>query len=195
MSYSLLKDKCTPPPPNHKNNMQLPQDDDVKYLGLHLDRRLTWHKHIFAKHKQLGITLTKMYWLLRQKLKLSTSNRLFIYKPILKPIWTYRIQHWDMDSTSNIGILESFQSKALRMVVDTSWCAPNTLIWRDFQIPTVKEEIRCSSSWYSACLSSHTNDLIVNLIELTNYRQLQNHMPNDLPIRFQCNCSVCNSSF
>jgi hypothetical protein len=81
-------------PPVNINNVQLPQDDDVKYLGLHLDRRLTWHKHNFAKQKQLGITLTKMYWLLRQKSELSTSNKLLIYKTILKPIWTYGIQLW-----------------------------------------------------------------------------------------------------
>jgi hypothetical protein len=34
------------------------------------------------------------------------------------------------------------------------------------QIPTVKEEIRRYSSQYSARLSAHPNDLIVNLIEL-----------------------------
>jgi hypothetical protein len=33
----------------HINNVQLPQTEEVKYLGLHLDRRLTWHKHIFTK--------------------------------------------------------------------------------------------------------------------------------------------------
>jgi hypothetical protein len=36
--------------------------EDVKYLRLHLDRRLTRHKHIFVKRKQQGITLAKMYW-------------------------------------------------------------------------------------------------------------------------------------
>jgi hypothetical protein len=38
---------------------------------------------------KLGISLTKMYWLLAPKSKLSTSNKLLIYKTILKPIWTY----------------------------------------------------------------------------------------------------------
>jgi hypothetical protein len=76
-------------PPAHINNVQLPEEEDIKYLGLHLDRRLTWHKHIFAKRKQLAVTLTKMYWLLGRKSKLSTSNKLLIYKTILKPIWTY----------------------------------------------------------------------------------------------------------
>jgi hypothetical protein len=84
----------------HINNVQLPEEEDIKYLGLHLDRRLTWHKHIFTKWKQLGITLTKTYWLLGRKSKVSTSNILLIYKTILKPTWTYGIQLWGTASTS-----------------------------------------------------------------------------------------------
>jgi hypothetical protein len=55
--------------------------------------------------------LTKMHWLLGWKSKLSTSIKIFIYKA-LKPIWTYGIQLWGMDSTSNTEILEFFQSKS-----------------------------------------------------------------------------------
>jgi hypothetical protein len=82
-----------------------------------------------------------MYWLLGHKSKLSTSNKLLIYKTILKPIWTYGIQLWGMASTSNIEILERFQSKALRMIMDAPLYVPNTVIRRALQIPTVKEEI------------------------------------------------------
>jgi hypothetical protein len=85
VTFTTRRETC---PRVHINNVQLPQEEDVKYLGLHLDRRLTWHKHIFSKHKQLGIILTKMYWLLGRKSKLSTSNKLLIYKIILKSIWT-----------------------------------------------------------------------------------------------------------
>jgi hypothetical protein len=46
----------------------------------------------------------------------------------------------------------------------------------DLQIPTVKEEILCYRSQYSACLSTHPNDLIVNLIELPDNRHLQRHL-------------------
>jgi hypothetical protein len=41
-----------------------------------------------------------------------------MYKAILKPIWTYGIQLWGTASTSNIEILERFQSKVLGMIVD-----------------------------------------------------------------------------
>jgi hypothetical protein len=159
-------------------------EEDTKHLGLHLDRKLTWHKHSFAKRKQLGITLTKMYWLLGRKSKLSTSNKLLIHKTILKPIWIYRKQLWGTASTSNIEILARFQSKALRMIVDANWYVPNTVIRRDLKIPTVKEEIRRYSSQYSARLRAHPNDLIVNLNELPDNRRLRRHLPNDLRTRF-----------
>jgi hypothetical protein len=98
--------------------------------------------------------LTKMYWLLGCKSKLSTNNKLLLYKAILKPILTYGTQPWGLASTFNIQILESFQTKALCM----------TVIQRDLQTPTVKEEIHRYSSQYSACLSANPNDLVVNLV-------------------------------
>jgi hypothetical protein len=154
-----------PLPPAHINNEQLSQKEDVKNLGLHLDRRLTWYKHTFVRWKQLGITLTKMYWLLGRKSKLSISNKLLTYNTQTN-LDLRNTQRWGMASTLNIEILERFQSKALHMIVGAPWYMPNTVIQRDLQIPTVKEEIRRYSSQYSAHLSTHPNDLIVNLIEL-----------------------------
>jgi hypothetical protein len=59
--------------------------------------------------KQLWLTLTKMHWLLDSKSHLSLSNKILLYKTILKPIWTYGIQLWGTASTSNVEILERFQ--------------------------------------------------------------------------------------
>jgi hypothetical protein len=104
-----------------------------------------------------------MYGLLGRKSKLPTSNKLNIYRTMLKPIWTYGIQLWGTASTYNIEILECFQSKALRMIVDAPWYVPNTVIRRD---------LRRYSSQYSARLSAHPNGLTVNLIELLDNRRL-----------------------
>jgi hypothetical protein len=117
-------------------------------------------------------------------MKLSTNNKLLLHKALLKPIWTYGMQLSGTTSTSNIEILEHFQSRTLRMIVDAPWFVPNTVIRRDLQIPTVEEDIQRYSSQYNARLSSHPNDLIANLMELPDNRQLRRHLPNDLPTRF-----------
>jgi hypothetical protein len=147
-------------PPVHMNGVQIPQEDHVKYLGLHLDRRLTWHPHIFAKRKQLGLSLTKMYWLLGRKSKPSISNKLLVYRAILKPIWTHGIQLWDTTSNSNIKILELFQSKVLRLTVNAPWYVPNSVIHKDLRMPSVAEEIGRFSSLYAVRLRAHTMNLL-----------------------------------
>jgi hypothetical protein len=167
-------------PPVHLNNMQLSREDHVKYLGLHLDRRLTWRQHIFAKRKQLGLTLTKMYWL-------------FGRKPLLQNLALQNHPETDLDLRNptlgygfhiQIEILERFQLKALRLIVDAPWYVPNTIIRRDLNMPTVKEEICTYSSHYSHRLSAHPNDLILPLFEPPDHRRLRRFLPNDLPTRF-----------
>jgi hypothetical protein len=181
ITFTTRRETC---PPVHINNVQLPQAEEVEYLGLHLDRRLTWRNRIFAKRKQLGITPTKMHWLLERQSKLTTSSKLLAYKVVLKPFWTYGLQLWGTASTSNIEILERFQSKALRMITDAPWYVPNALLRRDLHIPSVKEEIQRLNSQYSARLNSHPNLLTANLKKQATNRRLRRTLPTDLPTRF-----------
>jgi hypothetical protein len=125
-----------------------------------------------------------MYWLFGRKSLLSLSNKILLYKTMLKPIWTYGIQLWGTASTSNVEILERFQSKVLRLIVDTPWYVPNTIIRHDLHMPTVKEEICTYSSHYSHRLSAHPNDLIRPLLEPPDLRRLRRFLSNDLPTRF-----------
>jgi hypothetical protein len=56
VTFTLKKNTC---PPVQLNNKQLTQPDDVKYLGIHLDRKLTWRKHISTKRKTTGSQTTQ----------------------------------------------------------------------------------------------------------------------------------------
>jgi len=145
VTFTLNKMTC---PPVKLYNEYLPQADEVKYLGIHLDRRLTWHKHITTKQKQLDLKLRNLYWIIGRKSQLSLENKLLVYKVILKPVRTYGIQLWGNALNSNLEILERFQSKALRIITDAPLHVPNTIIKRDLQIPTVKQEAGTLSANY-----------------------------------------------
>lgn len=178
ITFALKHETC---PHVTLNNIHLPQENSVKYLGLHLDRRLTWHKHIFTKRKQLGLKFTKMYWLAGRKSQLSLENKLLLYKMIIKPVWTYGIQLWGTASNSNIEILQRFQSKVLRCIVDAPWFVSNTVIHKDLKINSVKDEIRINSKKYSERLSAHPNSLAVNLLTInSDVPRLKRFLTSDL---------------
>jgi hypothetical protein len=118
------------------------------------------------------------------KFNFTISNKLLIYKAILKPIWMYGIQLWGTTSNSNITILERFQSKVLRLIVNAPWYEPNSVIHKDLRIFSVKEEISRFSSLYAVRLRAHTNDLIATLTEPPTHKCLCRYWPNDLITRF-----------
>lgn len=125
-----------------------------------------------------------MHWLLGPKSELSLSNKLLIYKAVLKPVWTYGIQLWGTASNSNIEILQRYQSKPLRLCVNAPWFVSNSNIHNDLSIPTVKEEISRYSANYLNRLSNHPNVLAITLLDDTDeLRRLKRSHILDLPFR------------
>lgn len=182
ITFTLKRDTC---PPVALNSTTLPQVTDVKYLGLHLDQRLTWKNHLLMKRKQLGLKLRDINWLLEKSSKLSLENKILLYKVMLKPVWTYGIQLWGVAAKSNIDIIQRFQNKSLRLISCAPWYVTNHQIHRDLNIPFVQEEVTRFCVNYKQRLQNHTNKLARALLDGTNnVRRLKRYMPNDLNIRF-----------
>ena len=149
-----------------------------------LDRRLSWKQHILDKSKQLRDKLKKFYWLIGRCSYLSTQNKITLYKTVIKPVWTYGIQLCGTASNSNIEILQRFQSKTLRSLINAPCyqCTyvTNETIHRELKIPTVKYEIYKSRSEYNARVNNHHNPLVTQLLDTTDQiRKLNRKYPLD----------------
>lgn len=182
ITFTLRSATC---PQVSLNNINIPQVNQVKYLGMIIDRRLTWKNHIWSKRLHLNSKFRNLYWLLGKHSKLSTENKLLIYKTVLKPVWTYGIQLWGTSSDSNIEIIQRFQSKVIRSILQAPWYVSNNTLHKDTQIPFVKEEISKFSDNYLKRLENHKNYLALNLLDnsSTVYR-LKRHNILDLSCRF-----------
>jgi hypothetical protein len=121
---------------------------------------------------------------IQRQSKLTTSSKLLAYKVVLKPILSYGLQLWGTVCTSNIEILERFQSKAFGMITDAPSYVPNAVLRRDLRFPSVKEKIQRLSSQHSARLDSHPNLLTANLKKLPTNTRLRRFLLTDLPTRF-----------
>ena len=178
VTFTLNRQTC---PAVTLNNIQLPLSESAKYLGIHLDRRLTWQKHIFTKRKQLGIKLTSLTSLIGKHSSMTLENKIHLYKAVIKPIWTYGIQLWGTAAKSNIAIIERFQSKTLRLISNAPRCVTNQIILRDLDIPTIQQEIENFGPKYHKRLEAHPNLLAAELAVINGTtRRLKKLIPADL---------------
>ncbi|KAL7293246.1 hypothetical protein TKK_0013026 [Trichogramma kaykai] len=162
ITFTLNRETC---PPVSLYGSPIPVVDHVKYLGLHLDRRLTWRTHIWAKRKQLGLKLRSLYWLIGRSSPLTLENKILIYRSILRPIWTYGCQLWGRAANSNILVIERYQAKVLRCLVDAPWYVPNEEIRKDLNIPIVCEVIERLVNIHQNKLQLHINPLASGLAQ------------------------------
>jgi hypothetical protein len=96
-----------------------------------------------------------MNWLIGRKTKLTTENKLLMYKAILKPIWSYGVQFWGCAKPSNTNIIQRVQQKIPRMVLNAPWYISNRTLHEDSGTPFVEDEINRLTNSYLYNLPGH----------------------------------------
>lgn len=163
------------------NNIEIPQSNDAKYLGITLDAKLRWKEHVKIKRKQLDLKYRELYWLIGRQSTLSVYNKILIYNQILKPVWSYGIQIWGCAKQLHINSIQTFQNKVIRNIVKAPWYVRNRDLHRDLKIPYVEDEIRKLANKHVERLSQHTNEYASRLLNNQSIRRrLNRNIPFDL---------------
>lgn len=158
----------------------IPRANKVKYLGVTLDKRLTYGPHITETVKKCKYKLKKLDWMLRSDSPLSLRSKRHIYNAIVAPVFTYAMPLWGSAARTHINKVQTTQNKALRTWTGAEWYVRNETLHTDLEMPTIAELIGRHSTRYADRISAHPNQLAANLATNTINRRLKRSHPLDL---------------
>lgn len=168
--------------PLYFNQDRIPTALSARYLGVHLDQRLTFATHINTKRLELEIRLRKMAWLLAPQSSISLANKRLLYLSTLRPIWAYAIQIWGCASRHLRLRIQRFQNKVLKLLCGTPWYVRREVLHKDLRIPYVDEVISRHADRHIRRLHTHRNVLAIELLDnSTTLRRLKRTHILDLP--------------
>ncbi|GFS90146.1 RNA-directed DNA polymerase from mobile element jockey [Trichonephila clavipes] len=108
-------------PDIYLHNERIPWSQSTKYLGVTLDKKLTFKQHITRIRESFIKKAHTLSHLISRRSKLSRSNKLLIYSSLLRPVITYASPVWSFAAKTHIQKLEVLQNKTLRQILRADW--------------------------------------------------------------------------
>lgn len=146
----------------------------IKYLGLHLDQRLSLQGHIKATLQKVDNAIRTLYPLLKKHNHLSIKNKKLLYTTVLRPIITYAAPIWYSTSTSAQIPLQRIQNKILRLITNSDRYTTIASLHAQTNLPTLSDYTKHLSTIFYENTTHNTNPLIKNI---TKTRSTNNSIP------------------
>lgn len=124
------------------NNEIVKENNTVKYLGITLDRRLSFIKQVNKILQKVYTATSKLYPLINRRSRLSTKNKLLIYKTIIRPTITYGGPIYHNISDTQYKRLQTTQNKLLRLVTNANRYTNMTRLHDEHKIKFIKTQIK-----------------------------------------------------
>jgi uncharacterized protein YeeX (DUF496 family) len=116
--------------------------------------------------------------------ELSVYNILTLYKQVIRSVWSYGIQLWGCASDFNIQVIQRYQNKVLKCIVNAPWYVRNKGLHRDLGIETVTDIVAKLGKSHEKRLQDHINIEASRLLNVNNItRRLKRKKPFELVIR------------
>jgi hypothetical protein len=114
--------------------------NEVKYLGVTFDRRITWRTHIDLIVTKTLRTFVQIYSLKKSE-KLSIKTKMTLYKALIRSKMTYACPVWEAAAVTHLMKHQQLQNKVLRVTGGLPRRTPTRYIHAGFQIPYVYDFI------------------------------------------------------
>jgi len=131
--------------------------DTTRYLGVTLDKGLTWSPHINQVRKKTAHRMGMLCTLLNRKSDLSVRNGVLLYKQLILPMMDYACPAWRSAARSHVRRLQVLQSNCLRLATGAHWYVSNRQIHDDLCVPRFADHIRALTASFDSKLADVEN--------------------------------------
>lgn len=98
------------------DNNSIPWSNEVKYLGIVLDKKLTFKNHIDETTHKAEKYIKILYSFINRKSKLSLENKLLLYKVVFRAILLYGCAVWWKCAKTHKKKIQIIQNKCLKLI-------------------------------------------------------------------------------
>lgn len=169
----FISDKRRPPPKIHINDHYIEWSPEAKYLGVIIDRKLSWSPQIKAVRNKILAAYNSLKSFFKCK-KISHPTKLRAFNAIIHSISTYAIPIWG--TAESLPRLQGTYMRLLRNSLGIPYYVRNSQIRRELQITTLAESAKIHARNLRESVLTHSNPEISGLV---NYR------PRNYPDRYK----------
>jgi hypothetical protein len=103
------------------NGRNIPFVNNVKYLGIIFDKRMTWSLHIETIEAKTFRTFLRFCSLLKNE-RLRADIKLTLHKALIRSVMTYACAAWEFAAETHLLKLQRLQNKVLRTIGNLPRC-------------------------------------------------------------------------
>jgi Reverse transcriptase (RNA-dependent DNA polymerase) len=141
-TQAIYFSRCTKNLPTSKlkiNDIEVPWTPTVKYLGVYLDKRLTFACHISESLNKAEKAFRVLYSFLNRRSKLCIQNKLLLYKACIRPILTYGVETWHDCAATHRRKLQIIQNKCLKIINNRHWRYSTSALHDESGVPLIQD--------------------------------------------------------
>jgi hypothetical protein len=125
-------------------NTDIPWSKEIKFLGVYLDKSLTFKRHIEYVIQKANNVFHILYPMINRRSKLNVRNKLLLYKVVLRPVITYAAPILHGIADIHLKKLQVFQNKIIKIALNLPMQTSTNFVHQAANIDTIKRSWRKS---------------------------------------------------